>query len=128
MVTVSDYAVRTNSKGDPFVALLLTGNLEMVQSQETGKFYATVKKCSVVSTFSEFVAAQMVGNQLPGTILKEECDEYEYTIPETGEVIELSHRWVYSPEEISQAPKTTEVPKVESPLVTFSGNGVAATA
>jgi len=128
MVTVSDYAVRTNSEGDPFVVLILTGDLSMVQSQESGNFYATVKKCSVVSTFSENIASQMVGKQLPGTILKEECEDYDYTVPETGEVIVLSHRWVYNPEEVSLAPKKTEISKVESPLVSFSNNGVEAMA
>ena len=57
----------------------------MVQSKETGKFYATVKTCSISSTFDETTAALMVGKQMPGSIVKEECEPYEYTIPETGE-------------------------------------------
>ena len=31
----------------------------------------------------------------PGSIKREECDEYEYTIVDTGEVINLKHRWIY---------------------------------
>jgi hypothetical protein len=32
-------------------------------------------------------------------VVKVECEAYEYTIKETGEVVELSHRWEYRPEE-----------------------------
>lgn len=44
MVTVSDYAIRQNAAGENFVALILTGHLELVKSQTTGNFYATSKK------------------------------------------------------------------------------------
>jgi hypothetical protein len=34
---------------------------------------------------------------MPGAIVKVECDSYEYTLPETGEIIHLTHRYEYSP-------------------------------
>ena len=40
MVTVMDVVQRTNKEGEPFVALILQGDLEIVQSKE-GNFYAT---------------------------------------------------------------------------------------
>ena len=101
----------------------------MVQSLDSGNFYATVKKCSVSSTFSEEQAAQFIGKQLPGTINRMDCDPYDFTIPETGEVIELSHRWVYSPEESTpDLTRAAEATIIESPLAAFSNNGVAAMA
>jgi hypothetical protein len=36
-----------------------------------------------------------------GSIAKVECEPYEFTIPETGEVISRQHRYDYSPTEQS---------------------------
>jgi len=52
MVTVSDYAVRQNQDGESYVVLILEGDMELVQSQQTGNFYASARKCSISSTFS----------------------------------------------------------------------------
>lgn len=114
MVTVSDYAVRQNQDGESFVTLTLQGDVELVQSQTTGNFYATAKKCSISSTFNEQVAASLIGKQLPGRIVKQECETYEFVNPETAEVTELSHRWVYDSE---------EVPVKKHNEISFSKNG-----
>ena len=98
MVKISGYAVRTNKEGEDFVALLLQGDLVMVQSLETGRYYATAKKCSIASTFTEEQAATFVGQELPGRIIKVEVEPYEFTVEETGEAITLSHRWEFLPE------------------------------
>ena len=74
----------------------------MVQSSESGRFYATSKKCTVSSTFSEEVAKSLIGKQLPGRIERVETVPYDYTVKETGEVISLTHTYVYSPEEKQQ--------------------------
>ena len=87
MVTVIDYAVRNDSEGEEFIVLVLQGDMNIIQSQSTGNFYATAYKTTISTTFNEVLAAKMVGKELPGEILKEECDPYEYTNPETGEEI-----------------------------------------
>ena len=115
MVTVSGYAVRQNQEGESFVVLILEGDLEMIRSQNTGQFYATAKKCSISSTFSEQMANSQVGKQIPGRIIKEECEPYDFVIPETGETILLEHRWTYVPDE---SPKPVKVH-----VNTFSKNG-----
>lgn len=66
MVTVSDYAIRQNAAGENFVALILTGHLELVKSQTTGNFYATSKKWTISSTFNEPTAQALIGKQIPG--------------------------------------------------------------
>ena len=71
MVTVTNYAVSTNSEGKSFVILTLQVGLELIQSQNTVKFYATSKECSISSTFDESTASLLIGKQLPG-ILKGE--------------------------------------------------------
>lgn len=98
MVTIIAYALRESKDGKSFITLQLQGDLEMVQSQETGKFYATARRCSVTSTFDEPTAAALVGKTLPGSIERVACDPYEYTVEETGEVITLVHSYSYVPE------------------------------
>jgi len=56
-------------------------------------------KANITSTFSEEVAATMLGKQLPGQIIKQECEPYEYTIPDTGETFTLTHRYEFTPKE-----------------------------
>ncbi len=67
--------------------IVVQGDLEMVQSKESGKFYATARKCAIASTFDEAFAISMVGKQIKGTIVKETCEPYEYVVPETGEQV-----------------------------------------
>ena len=99
MVTVTDYKKRENSGGEIFHILILEGDLEMVKSSETGKFYATAQRASVTSTFSETVCQKLIGTELDGKISKVKCEPYEYTIPETEEVITLNHRFEYLTED-----------------------------
>lgn len=99
MVTISNYHVRQNNEGKSFIALELQGDLEMIQSASTGNFYASAKRCSISSTFTEDVAKNLIGKQLPGRIDRVECESYDYTVKETGEVISLTHTYTYVPDE-----------------------------
>lgn len=103
MITVKNYHVREGERGS-YISLELMGGLELVQSSNTGRFYATARTCFVSSTFDEDVAKMMVGKQIAGKIARVQCEEYEYTIPETGEVITLAYRWDYQPEEQEKVP------------------------
>lgn len=98
MVTIIGYRVSQNSEGEKFCSLILQGGIEMVQSKQTGRFYATAKKASVSSTFDEATCKQLVGTQMKGGIAKENTEAYEYAIPDTGEIISLDYRYVYVPE------------------------------
>lgn len=99
MVTVTNFFVRKNNEGKSFVALELSGDIEMIQSAQTGRFYASAKRCTVSSVFSEEMAKTLIGKQLPGRIERVECDAYEYTVKETGEVLSLMHTYTYVPED-----------------------------
>lgn len=46
---------------------------------------------------------QLIGTKLPGTIVRAQCEAYNYTVKETGEVISLAHTYQYSPVEAQQA-------------------------
>lgn len=102
MVTIVNFEKRQSKTGNEFLALILQGGVEMVRSAETGQFYATVKRCSVPSTLDEATCTQMIGTQLDGSIQKLSCEPYEYVVADTGEVIELAHRWTYVPTEVKQ--------------------------
>jgi len=102
MVTVKDYKVIVKDDGASFLALILQGGLEMIKSQKTGKYYATVRTASLPTTFDEASCKLFIGEQFDGSINKVECDAYNYTIKETGEVIELSHRYEYISKEEAQ--------------------------
>ena len=98
MTTVIDYAVRKTSDGREFIALILQGGLCLVQSKNTGNFYATVKKCSIPSTFDEETAKLMVGERISGSVQKKPCEPYSFVVKETGEIVNLDFRWSYVPE------------------------------
>ena len=40
---------------------------------------------------------------MAGTIERVQCDPYDYTVPETGEVVALAHSYEYVPEELPPA-------------------------
>ena len=98
MVTVSNYALRKTSEGREFYVLILQGGLSLVQSRQSGNYYATVKQCSIPSTFDEATAKAMIGEKVPGSVVKKQCKPYEFTSKTTGEILKLDYRWVYVPE------------------------------
>jgi hypothetical protein len=98
MVKVFAAHLRDGQNGK-FVSLELHGELEMVQSMTTARFYATSRKTFVSTTFDLETAKGFVGQQIKGSIARVETEPYDFTIPQTGEVIQLAHSWVYLPDE-----------------------------
>ena len=95
VVRIVDFKVRMNGEGEPFNALIVQGGIELIKSKDTGMFYATAKKASIPSTFDDNTCESLIGQELPGTVQKVECEPYSFTNEETGEVIELDYRWVF---------------------------------
>lgn len=98
MVTVSNYMERMRKDGSSFIVLEITGGVELVQSTNTGNFYATVRKCTIPSTFDENVAKGLIGSQLPGDIVRVNVPAYEYINKRTGEIMTLQHGYSFQPE------------------------------
>lgn len=96
MVTVTGYAERTRKDGSTFIALEITGGVELIQSSTTGRYYATVRKCSIPSTFNAIVAEAMIGQKLPGEVVKVITEPYDFVNPRTGELMKLQHSYAYS--------------------------------
>jgi hypothetical protein len=103
MVTVIDFAQRTNAEGESFYALILQGGVSMVQSKQTGQFYATAKKTSVTSTFDEQACKGLIGTKIEGEIVKIPCEPYSFIIEQTGEEITLDFSWQYRPSDTNYA-------------------------
>lgn len=111
-VKIIDYKLRESLEGKSFFALVLQGGVEIVKSA-SGNSYATVKTVSIPSTFDEATCKALIGMEMPGTIQKVNCEPYEYTIQETGEVILLSHRHEYVEWEFKQGVKPSDAEVVE---------------
>ena len=105
MVRIIDVLKRQNSAGEDFFLLVLRGGLQIVKSEESGRYYATMKQATMSTTFDENTCKNLIGEEIPGSIVKVEVDPYEYALPETGEVITLSHRWEY----VKESDKLTEI-------------------
>lgn len=107
MVTVIEFKQRESADGKTFNTLVLQGGIEFIQSKESGSFYATAKTTSITSTFDEITCKALIGQQLDGNIQKIECTAYDYTIKETGEVIQLTHKYEFIPEGVNQTKEET---------------------
>lgn len=105
MVTISSYEKRQRRDGTSFFVLILQGEVEIVFSPKTGLPYANVAKCSMPAPFDEATCKNMVGTKIPGSIIKEDCEPYDYTNPRTKEVTTLDYNYAYSPMENNSAEK-----------------------
>ncbi|GAB1858044.1 hypothetical protein MHTCC0001_28810 [Flavobacteriaceae bacterium MHTCC 0001] len=126
MVTIVNFKERQREDGTEFFVLELQGGIEMVKSKETGNFYATAKRTFLPSTFTREVCESLIGTQMPGGIVKEACEPFDYVVKETGEEITLNHRWVYKSEEELTKTKATALPEqnVIANSDVFSKNGI----
>jgi len=97
MVTVKAFQKRQSKDGKEFISLELVGGLELIQSSNSGKFYATVRKCFIPATFDETIATKLVGTQIKGEIVRIPCEPYDFISPTTGEVMTLQHSYGYEP-------------------------------
>ena len=135
MVRVINFLERVNNDGESFFVLVLQGGIQMVKSQQTNKFYVTAKRATISSTFDEATCKALIGTELPGKIEKVQTEPYEFTIKETGEVIELDYRYEYQEENqaTDKLPEKDKIDRTESTVESimsmsnhekFSMNGV----
>jgi len=113
MVEIVGFRTYQKDDGDDFHVLVVQGGLEAVKSRQTGRTYITMRTANVPCTFNEVTCEALIGQKLTGAIKKVETEPYEFTIQETGEVIERSHRYEFISEEESiienNVTKTEEV-------------------
>jgi len=97
MVTVTNCLERQKTDGTPFTVLEISGGVELVQSQNTQRYYATLRKCTIPFTGTLETAKLMIGQKIEGEIVRVICDPYEFVNPRTGETMKLQHSWAYQP-------------------------------
>lgn len=95
MVRITDYKNVKKESGKEFNMLVVQGGIEPLVSKKTGRIYFTVRKANVTTTFDKETCKLLIGNELQGTVKKRLCEPYEYTVPETGEIITLTYTWQY---------------------------------
>ncbi|MCE3278956.1 MAG: hypothetical protein K0S44_1147 [Bacteroidetes bacterium] len=95
MVTVINYVKRQNKNNDDFLVLELQGQVEMIKSSQTGKYYAHARKATITTTLNEQACKSVIGTRFPGEIKKVECEAYTYQIPGTDETATLNHSYEY---------------------------------
>jgi hypothetical protein len=113
MVQVTNFHEVETKDGKTFISLELTGGLELIQSQNSGKFYATVRKCRIPSTFNANIAKMMVGTQLDGDIVRIETDPYEFLNKRTGELMTLQHSYAYRPKDSMELVGHSQVQEIQ---------------
>lgn len=123
MVTIINFKERQTEEGKVFFVLEAQGGIEMIQSKATGNFYATAKKAFIPATFDEVTCKALIGTQMQGEIVKEQCEPYEYINKETGEVIMLSHRFVYVQEAPGVKKQEPVYENITPSVEAFSRNG-----
>ena len=109
MVTVKEVKKAENSKGEEFFGLIVQSGAMSVKSKTTGRVYLTAKTAFVATTFDEQTASSLVGSEFEGYIKKVVTDPYEYTIEDTGEIIELSHRWEFCDPALEMEEQVVEI-------------------
>jgi len=120
MVKVIAWKPAQNKEGKDFISIQLQGGIEAIQSQQTGKMYLTARTAWIPSTFDVPTAIDLVGSTLPGEIRKVHCEPYDYTVKETGEVIQLTYTFEYLPE--GALPEVN--PALQSPVVNAFASAV----
>lgn len=99
MVTVTSFEEREGQDGKYYAVLILSGEIEIIFSKNTGRPYITARRTIIPATFPAEMCKNLIGKQIPGSIKKVPTEKYEYTIPETGKVIELDYRYQFCRDE-----------------------------
>ena len=61
--------------------------------------YLTARTATVSCTFDENTCKSLIGSELSGKIMKVDVEPYEYTVPDSGEIITLTERNEFVSEE-----------------------------
>ena len=101
MVTIIDVVKTLKRDGSNMISIVVQGDPESAVSNTSGRVYMTARKTRIPCTFTYEAAKAMVGQTMPGTIRRIECEPYSMVIPGTGKKVKLNHTYVYDPNPVS---------------------------
>lgn len=99
MVQITNALERVKVDGSTFAVLEISGGAELILSQTTQRYYATVRKCTIPFTGTMDVARMLIGQKIEGEIVKVIVAPYEFTNQRTGEIMKLQHSYAYRPKD-----------------------------
>ena len=100
MVKITGYKEVETKAGKQFFMLEVSDGVELAISK-AGNPYLTEKRAYISSTFDEDKCKDVQGMKLPGSILREECEQYSY-VNAKGDLVSLNHRYVYHADVVSE--------------------------
>ena len=100
MVTVAGVRVTPRENEEDMISLVLEGGLDVMISKTTGLPYAKIKRTLLLCTFAKETAENLVGTEMPGTIVRRKTEPYTWTNKETGEETVLNHTYVFEPDHV----------------------------
>lgn len=112
MVQITSALERVKKDGSTFTVLEISGGAELILSQTTQRYYATVRRCTIPFTGTMDVAKMLIGQKIDGEIVKVICAPYSFTNPRTGEVLQLQHGYSYRPKDSQDLVGHTKVQEV----------------
>ncbi len=99
MITVTNALERVKKDGSVFPVLEISGGAELVLSQTTQRYYATVRRCTIPFTGTMDVAKMLIGQKIEGEIVKVIVAPYDFINQRTGEDMKLQHSYAYRPKD-----------------------------
>ena len=97
MVTIVEVAERTAANGNTFCSVMVAGDASVYTNAE-GKASLVALKASIPSNLPKDVLEGMIGSKLPGKVERVDTEPYQWTNPNTGEELTLSHTYRYVPD------------------------------
>ena len=99
MVQITNALERVKKDGSVFTVLEISGGAELVLSQTTQRYYATVRRCTIPFTGTMDVAKMLIGQKIEGEIVKVIVPQYQFENKRTGEVMFLQHSYAFRPKD-----------------------------
>jgi hypothetical protein len=109
MVQITNALERVKKDGSVFTVLEISGGAELVLSQTTQRYYATVRRCTSPFTGTMDVAKMLIGQKIEGEIVKVIVAPYDFVNQRTGEVMKLQHSYAFRPKDSQDLVGHTQV-------------------
>ena len=112
MVQITNALERVKKDGTTFPVLEISGGAELVLSQTTQRYYATLRKCTIPFTGTMDVAKMLIGQKIEGEIVKVIVAPYDFINQRTGEVMKLQHSYAFRPKDSQDLVGHTQVQEI----------------